>query len=278
MSLATRVTRARHDPGVALWVVAGAAWLLLIVAVLAGSPQLAHHHGVAGALRSGTRPPLVELVVFAGFWLLMVSAMMLPSTAPMVRMFHSVSAGRVRPGSARAAFLAAYFAIWLAFAAVALLGDLAVHVMVERWAWLAEHDGLLLAGALALAGGVQFTALKQRCLTVCRDPRAMFFVHYRRGARAAWALGVRHGLSCLGCCWAMMLVMFATGVGSLWWMAGLTAVMVAEKTTRWGARIVGPVGVVLLFAAAVLAVGEWDWAQAAGVQISVHEHGRAPGH
>jgi predicted metal-binding membrane protein len=276
MSLATRVTRARHDPGTALWVMAGAAWLLLIVLALAGSAPLAHHHGVAGALRSGTRSPLVVLAVFAGFWLLMVSAMMLPTTVPMVRMFHTVSSGQARPGGARAAFLAAYFAIWLAFAAVALLGDLAVHAMVERWAWLAAHDGLVLAGALALAGGVQFTALKQRCLTVCRDPRAMFFGHYGRGARAAWALGVRHGLSCLGCCWAMMLVMFATGAGSLWWMAGLTAVMVAEKTTRWGPRIVGPVGVVLLFAAAVLAVGEWGTVQATGVEISVHDHGDQP--
>ena len=272
------VTRARHDPGTALWVVAGAAWLLLIVPALAGLPQLAHHHGVAAALRSGTQPALVVLAVFAGFWLVMVSAMMLPTTVPMVRMFHTVSAGQARPSSARAAFLAAYFAIWLAFAAVALLADLAVHAMVEGWAWLAAHDGLVLAGALALAGGVQFTALKQRCLTLCRDPRAMLFRHYRRGAPAAWALGARHGLSCLGCCWAMMLVMFATGVGSLWWMAGLTAVMVAEKTTRWGPKIVGPVGVVLLLAAALLAVGEWGTVPAIGVEIPAHNHGDPTAH
>jgi predicted metal-binding membrane protein len=273
MSLATRTARARHDPGTALWAAAGAAWLLLIALALVATPRLAHHHGVADALRSGTSPTLVVLAVFAGFWLVMVVAMMLPTTVPMVRMFHKVSAGQAGPGTARASFLAAYFAIWLAFAAVALAGDLAVHATVERWTWLAAHDGLVLAGALALAGGMQFSALKQRCLTVCRDPRAMLFGHYRRGARAAWALGVRHGLSCLGCCWAIMLVMFATGVGSLWWMAGLTAVMLAEKTTRWGPRIVGPVGVVLLLAAAGLAVGEWDTTQATGTEIAVHDHG-----
>ncbi len=145
--------------------------------------------------------------------------------------------------------------------------------MVERWAWLAAHHGLVLAGALALAGAVQFTALKQRCLTICRDPRAMLFGHYRRGAQAAWALGLRHGLSYLGCCWVIMLVMFATGVGNLWWMAGLTAVMVAEKTTRWGPQIVGPVGVVLLLAAAAVALGEWETAKATAAHIPAHDHG-----
>lgn len=249
-------TRARHDPGTVLWGAAGVAWLVLAATAWTGSARLGHHHSVADALETGTRPLAVP-AIFAGFWLLMVTAMMLPTTAPMVRMFHSVTAGADRRGRARAAFLAAYIAIWLAFAAVALLGDLAVHAVVERWAWLAAHDELVLAAALALAGGMQFSPLKRRCLTVCRDPRAVLFAHYRRGVAGAWALGVRHGMSCLGCCWALMLVMFATGVGSLWWMAGLTAVMVAEKTTRWGPRIVGPVGVVLLYAAATVALGAW---------------------
>lgn len=246
----------RPDPGTVMWVVAGAAWLLLLALPLVGSLELAGHHGVAGALGTGTRPPLPVLATFAGGWMVMVAAMMLPTTVPMVRMFHTVTDGQARPRVARAVFQVSYFAIWLAFAAVALIGDLAVHAVVASWAWLAAHDGLVLAGALVLAGGVQFTPLTQRCLTLCRDPRAMLFGHYRRGARGAWALGVRHGLSCLGCCWALMLVMFATGVGSLWWMVGLTAVMVAEKTTRWGHRLVTPVGVVLLVAATALVLGE----------------------
>jgi predicted metal-binding membrane protein len=69
---------------------------------------------------------------------------------------------------------------------------------------------------------------------------------YGRGPSGAWRLGLRHALYCLGCCWALMLVMFATGVGSLLWMLGLTAVMVAEKVTPWGARLVVPVGVLIL--------------------------------
>ena len=174
----------------------------------------------------------------------------------MVRMFALVTAGVERPARARAVFLSAYFAVWLAFAAVALVGDGAVHAVIQVSPWLRERDGLVLAGALALAGIAQFTPLTRRCLRACRDPRGFLFQHYQRGTAAAWTLGVRHGLFCLGCCWALMLVMFATGIGNLWWMVGLTAVMVAEKTTRRGHLLLAPVGFVLLFAAAWLVLAE----------------------
>jgi predicted metal-binding membrane protein len=169
-------------------------------------------------------------------------------------------------------FLAAYFAVWLAFAGVALLGDAGVHALVERWGWLHAHEGLVLAGALGLAGTVQFTPLTRRCLRVCRDPRGFLFQRYRRGVAAAWWLGVRHGAFCLGCCWALMLVMFAVGAGNLWCMVALTAVMVAEKITHWGPRFVAPVGVLLLFAAALDALAP----PATGdlpVDLPVHVHG-----
>lgn len=261
------VDRVRRDPGVRLWVVTGAAWVLL-VALAVAAPGIAHHHGVIGALASGGDPAIV-LGVFGAAWLVMVAAMMLPGALPVVQL-HSVVTTRVEGRAlVRTAFMAAYFAVWLAFAAVALAGDAGVHALVERWQWLHDHDGLVLAGALGLAGAVQFTPLTRRCLRVCRDPRGFLFQHYRRGVAAAWALGMRHGLSCLGCCWALMLVMFATGAGNLWWMVGLTAVMVAEKTTRWGSQLVAPVGLVLLFAAAWLGL---DALGTAG-ELGPHVHG-----
>jgi predicted metal-binding membrane protein len=248
MAATALAARARHDPGLALWAVGGACWLLLAgLAVMA--PGLANHHGVLGALATGRNPVLV-LGLFAGAWLVMVGAMMLPTTVPMVRLHGVVTARVEHRGGVRAVFLAAYFVVWLTFAWVALLGDAGVHALVEEWDWLHDHEGVVLAGALGLAGAAQFAPLTRRCLRVCRDPRGFLFQHYRRGVAAAWWLGVRHGMSCLGCCWALMLVMFATGAGNLWWMVALTAVMVAEKTTRWGPRLVAPVGLVLLFAAA----------------------------
>jgi predicted metal-binding membrane protein len=96
--------------------------------------------------------------------------------------------------------------------------------------------------------------LKNACLTACRNPVGFLWQHYRRGAAGGWRLGLRHGVSCLGCCWALMVVMLATGVGSLVWMVGLTAVMVVEKTARRGALLVVPVGVVLLVAGTSLSL------------------------
>jgi len=81
----------------------------------------------------------------------------------------------------------------------------------------------------------------------------MLWRHYRRRPRGAWRLATRHALNCLGCCWALMLLLFGTGVASLAWMLALTAVMVAEKTTRWGARLTTPVGVALLAGAVLVA-------------------------
>jgi predicted metal-binding membrane protein len=264
-----RVT-ARRDPGPVLWAVAGGCWLLLAgLAVL--NPGLAHHHGVVADLRSGTAVT-AALTTFAGAWLVMVVAMMLPSTVPMVRMFAVVTARVERRTRVRAVFLSAYFAVWLAFAVVALIGDGAVHAVVDTAPWLRERDDLVLAGALALAGVAQFTPLTRRCLRACRDPRGFLFQHYRRGTAAAWALGLRHGLYCLGCCWALMLVMFATATGNLWWMVALTAVMVAEKTTRRGHLLVAPVGVVLLFAAVWLVLAELGSVPVADQMPVPHQH------
>jgi predicted metal-binding membrane protein len=180
--------------------------------------------------------------------------MMLPTVVPMVRLFDAVTARAPDPTVARLAFLAGYLAVWTGFAVLALIGDAAVQALVAGWAWLAARPGLVLGGTLVLAGAFQFSPLKNACLRACRSPVGFLWQHYRRGAAGGWQLGLRHGMSCLGCCWALMLVMFGTGVGSLVWMVGLTAVMVIEKTARRGARLVAPVGVVLLVAGVSLSL------------------------
>jgi predicted metal-binding membrane protein len=109
-----------------------------------------------------------------------------------------------------------------------------------------------------VAGVFQFSDLKERCLTTCRQPGPYLLARYRRGAAAGFRLGAGHGLFCLGCCWALMLVMFAAGVAMLWWMATLTAVMVYEKTGRHGAAATPFVGLALL-ALAALTVAHPAW-------------------
>ena len=106
---------------------------------------------------------------------------------------------------------------------------------------------------LALAGAFQFTPLKDACLRSCRHPAQFLTRYYRRGAGGGFRLGARHGAFCVGCCWALMLVMFSVGVASLVWMGALTAVMVHEKTRPLGREMVPVTGVALLGLASCLA-------------------------
>ena len=103
-------------------------------------------------------------------------------------------------------------------------------------------------------GAFQFSPLKERCLAQYRNPFAFFVRHYRRGVGGAWRLGLEHGKFCLGCSWALMLVMFGLGVGNVFWMAGLAGVMLLEKATLRGRLLVPLVGAVLSAWGAVVLV------------------------
>jgi predicted metal-binding membrane protein len=252
-ALAGRSSRLAGLP-VAIPAAIAGAWALAIAAEATGDGHRLHHD----ALINGHMAFGVALVLFLLAWQAMVAAMMLPSSLPMVVLFHRVVAGQPRPGRALAAFLGGYALIWTAFGWAAFCGDGTIHYAVDHSAWLRGHTWLISGGVLALAGAFQFSALKERCLTVCRHPYGYLLEHYRRGPGGAFALGRRHGLFCLGCCWALMLLMFAAGVANLWWMAGLTALMAYEKTGARGARAVPVAGVVLLvWAAVVLAHPAW---------------------
>jgi predicted metal-binding membrane protein len=144
------------------------------------------------------------------------------------------------------AFLGGYAAVWTVFGAAALAGDATLHRMVHASPWLGAHPNLIAGSVLAVAGVFQFTPLKERCLRECRHPGAFLLQHYQRGIGAAFRLGRKHGVFCLGCCWALMLLMFAVGVTSVVWMAGLAAVMVYEKTGRLGRDLTPVAGAVLL--------------------------------
>ena len=184
----------------------------------------------------------------------MTAAMMLPSSVPMVRVFGAVSSRQPRAGTAMAAFLAGYAVVWSLFAAVALAGDAVVHRLVGAGSALDVRSGVLTGTVLALAGAFQFSTLKDKCLDACRHPAAFLLPRYRRGARSAFALGRSHGLFCLGCCWALMLVMCVAGFADLRFMAGLGALMAYEKIGRHGELVARLAGVAMLIAAAVVLV------------------------
>ena len=233
----------RRAPVIWPWLVVIAAWTLALVAVLTNQSYLINHHYL---LEQSHLPVLVALVVFLACWQVMTVGMMLPSSMPMVYMMVHASRRQKHTWAIQAAFLAGYALVWTAFAVAAFLGDTQVHRLVHSWFWLYTHSWLIGAATFALAGGFQFSPLKERCLRRCRSPFSFFVRYYRKGVGAAWRLGLRHGAFCLGCCWALMLVMFGLGVSSLVWMAVLAGVMVIEKTFPGGQRLSPFIGVALL--------------------------------
>ncbi len=238
--------------GVLACVIAGA-WAVCAWAELTGNAAQFHHH----ALYESGRPFWVSALIVLAAWQVMTAAMMLPSSLGFVRLY-AITAGRAPHFPlVMLAFVGSYFAVWTAFALAAFAGDVQLHRIVDASPWLEAHAALIPAAVLALAAVYQFTPLKDACLKACRHPGVYLMRHYRRGALNAWRIGLRHALFCLGCCWALMLVMFAAGVAHLAWMGVLAAIMFVEKATPLGERIVAPVGAALgvLAAVAVFAPG-----------------------
>ncbi len=256
-----RPTRRRRVPVIWPWLIVVAAWMLAGLSVLTNQSSLINHHYL---LEESHLPVLVALVVFLACWQVMTVGMMLPSSMPMLYMMVHASRKPGQPRTIQLAFLAGYAVVWTGFAAAAFLGDTLIHQLVHRWVWLYLHSWVIGAATLALAGGFQFSPFKERCLKQCRSPFSFFVRYYRKGVGEAWRLGLRHGVLCLGSCWALMLVMFGLGVGSLVSMALLTGVMVVEKTFPGGRHLSPVIGVALL-GLAVLWLVHPAWLSITGV-------------
>lgn len=227
--------------------VIAAAWILCGWVELSGGAAQLHHH----ALYAGHRPYWAAALMVLAAWQLMTAAMMLPSSLGFIRMYGITAANAPKFPVALTLFLAGYFGVWTLFAFAAFSGDMQLHRFVDDWPWLTSHAAVIPALTLALAAVYQFTPLKDACLRACRHPGLYLAAHYRRGAMNGLRLGFGHALYCVGCCWALMLVMFAAGVAHLAWMGALASIMLVEKGIRGGDRIVVPVGVALLALAAV---------------------------
>lgn len=186
--------------------------------------------------------------LFVAGWTVMTVAMMLPTSLPLVGIFFGLTRRRPDRALLVGLLLAGYLGTWTAFGLLAHWGDLRIHEATHRWAWLDERAWLIGAATLLAAGLYQFTPLKHHCLEKCRSPLSFVMGHWqgrRERLHALW-LGVHHGLFCIGCCWSLMLLMFAVGVGNLGWMLVLGAVMAAEKNLPAARRFSKPLGVLLL--------------------------------
>ncbi len=208
-------------------------------------------HGELGHLHAGHDLTLLlgQLALYVGGWLLMIVAMMLPTTVPLIEIFRRLVRERADRSTLTALLILGYLAAWLAFGFAAHAADWWLHRWFDHSAWLQQNPWLFGAGPLIVAGLFQFSRLKSRCLDKCRAPLAFVLTHWGNGEhprRRAFRTGLGHGAFCVGCCWALMLLMFAVGVGSVGWMLLLGAVMAVEKNVTWGRSISAPLGVALI--------------------------------
>ncbi len=196
--------------------------------------ELPHLHGghIAVARTLPWDPADVGLLFL--MWAVMMIAMMVPTAAPMVLAFAKIKRQQdpnMGLSSPVIAFVLGYVAVWTVFSGLATVVEWRLHV-----AALVTADGAaanpLFGGLLLLAAGVfQWTPLKQACLRHCRSPLAFFMTSWRDGQRGALAMGLEHGIYCVGCCWALMALMFFAGVMNLLWLAVIAAFVLLEKVT-----------------------------------------------
>lgn len=220
------------------------AWALTLLGASWGAASALHHHTL---IKDG--PPLwIGIPIFLIAWLVMVAAMMLPASVPAIRAMASHSRTG-HPMKALAGFLGAYALVWAVFGLFAFAGDIVLHGIVDRTPWLFMRPWIIGASVLGIAGLFELSAFKQQFLAVCRHP----LPHIKAGG-GNFRVGLEHGLACLGCSWALMLLMFAAGVASLPWMIGLTLVMAYQGLARSGERTVKPFGAALLVLALLVLV------------------------
>lgn len=178
-------------------------------------------------------------------WAIMMAAMMLPSALPMIIIYSKMSSTDAI-GLTTTVFTAAYLIIWSAFSILAVTTQFLAHNLGILNPSDLTIATLFSAILLLAAGGFQFTKLKETCLKACQSPAGFFMTRWQGGSAGALKMGLSHGLFCLGCCWALMLLLFVGGVMNLAWVLLLTLGVLAEKTIPAGKIVCNLIGIALI--------------------------------
>lgn len=244
-------------------VISALAWLALWLSGSSPYGAYLHSHGAAhadhsmhaGHAMATIENPFTLALLFALGWLLMTVAMMLPTSIPLLGIFFAITKRKRNQALLMSLAILGYLTVWLGFGILAYGGVRFVYKLGEYSPFLQSNAALLGAGALILAGLFQFSSLKYKCLDKCRSPFSFVTQHWKGGNEIlqSFSLGAHHGIFCVGCCWALMLLMFPLGAANIGWMLVLGALMAIEKNVSWGRRFAKPLGVALL--AIGLAVG-----------------------
>ena len=197
---------------------------------------------------------LFPTLLYVTGWVVMTVAMMLPTTLPLLAIFAVITAGRADRGLLLTLVILGYLSIWSAFGLSAHAADMGLHTIFANNTWLSINGWVVGVLVLTIAGLFQFSRLKYRCLDKCRTPFSFINERWRgqNERRQSFLLGVHHGLFCVGCCWAIMLLMFFVGTGSIGWMLAIGAVMAIEKNVAWGKWLSTLLGFGLLAASATI--------------------------
>jgi predicted metal-binding membrane protein len=244
--------RDRALVGLGLVAIVAPAWVYLVLASL---DMYGAMDGLSAWMMRARWDAWFTVLIFA-MWAVMMAGMMLPSAAPAILIYARVARSGAQPERTvlrTYLFAAGYLIVWMGFSIAATLLQrlLAAYAIVTPM--MESATPFFAATLLALAGLYQWSDAKRACLLHCRGPVAFIASHWRRGAAGALRMGIAHGLYCVGCCWALMLLLFAGGVMSLTWIAGLSAFVLFEKASPFGESGDRFAGVVLLVAAAGVA-------------------------
>jgi predicted metal-binding membrane protein len=242
----------------------GVAWAYLIWMagdVAAGSGfSLAHCAAMPGMTSSSVAYASWLFVM----WAVMAVAMMLPTALPFIVLFGRFWRSRnpaIHPNRATFELMAGYLSAWIFFGILAAALQFGLEQTDMLTPMLGGIRNLYIGGVVLIGAGLfQLTPLKSACLTKCRSPLMFIMTRWREGRRGPFLMGLDHGIFCLGCCWALMLVMFVAGVMNLMWMAALTVIMLLEKVVRRGDLLSRGAGAALLVAGCWMLIHAWTGA------------------
>jgi len=237
--------------------------LLLLLAALSWALLMWPTPALDMARMPGMGPTMgLTAPLFLAIWIVMMVAMMFPSAAPMILVFHTVQAGKRSRGETCVAtwvFVAAYLFVWAASGVVAFLGAAGAERIASAFHLTAAQTARIGGALLIVAGLYQLSPWKNVCLTKCRTPMSFVLGSWREGLGGAVRMRLEHGVFCLGCCWLLFVILFPLGIMNIAAMAIVTGVVFAEKSFRWGARVAQVAsaalviyGVIVLFAPSVL--------------------------
>jgi predicted metal-binding membrane protein len=267
-ALAAVLKRDRAIVAASLAILVALAWLYLF-RISAGMADMREPAGMAGMDMPGmadmdmpgtpAAPPQSAVFPAAALmWFVMMVGMMAPAAAPLILIFAAVERkGRParRPFGRVGLFTAGYLLLWAAFSLAAAASQIALARAGLFSAELALHSAALAGGVFVLAGLYELSPLKNRCLAHCRSPLEWLSLHHRSGPAGALAMGVEHGAFCVGCCWLLMLLLFAVGVMNLLFVAALAAIVLAQKLLP-GGKVLARVGGVALIACGIALIAQ----------------------